>query len=112
MCNERKRAGKCNIYLFCPKHVTDNPYYCSNLRLHKLTDVINTLIRDFSGRLLRISGGHRAPLKNNCEAVVEIPLTAKITIETLEPLLKNILKDNQINSRIIDTDECEDADVE
>jgi hypothetical protein len=111
-CIESKRANTCKIFLFCSKYETDNPYYSPNHRLHALTGIINTLVKDFSGKLVKISGGHRAPLKNNCEAVVELKLPDAMGVDNIEKLLNNMLLNSLVDYQIMDTGECENADVE
>lgn len=77
--------NRCHILLYCNKHATDNPYYCSNVRLLSLITVIERLSREMKLRILRIGGGHRTPLKHNCEAELEVYGSS---VESLEEILK------------------------
>lgn len=104
----------CSLLLFCPKYDVDNPYYSPNRRLHALTDMVGTLIKDFSAELIRISGGHRSPLTNNCEAVVKLPFPVQTTINEIEQMMKNLMDDSLVDFRIPDNERCTSAtaDVE
>lgn len=75
----------CHILLYCNKHAADNPYYCSNVRLFSLITVIERLSEKMKLRILRIGGGHRTPLKHNCEAEIEV---WGLSEERLEEILK------------------------
>ena len=104
----------CNLHLFCPKYDVDNPYYSPNHRLHALAGMVSTLIRNHSAELIKISGGHRSRLKNNCEAVLKLPLADETSIDEIERTLIELMDDSLVEFRISETDKgtSETEDVE
>lgn len=94
----KEPTGEVRVLLFCPKYDTDNPYYCSNVRLNHLTRAVQTSQALYGARLLRLGGGHRTPLPHNCEAELAFPPEKA---EELEGLLAALTGESPVDYQIL-----------
>lgn len=91
---EERALSEYHVFLFCNKYSSDNPYYCSNVRLHQLTGVVKSLLERPGTRLVRIGGGHRTPMPHNCEAEL---LVNSIPEDGLAQLMLTLTRGTQVH---------------